>query len=445
MSDQRARDGRPNILFLFPDQLRHDWAGQDSSAPLRTPNLDALRARGATFTNAVCPSPLCAPSRACLALGLEYDASPVRGNPDNLPFDRPSVYGLLRDAGYHVMGCGKFDLNKGDCIAGRDAWGPDGKRNLAEWGFSDGVNNEGKYDGVNSGRETPRGPYMRYLEERGERQAHVADFAARGARSAFPTPLSDEDYCDNWIGRNGLNLLDAAPSGTPWFLQVNFAGPHNPWDITAGMRHLYAGIQFPPPTPCAAGDARAHQEVRRNYAAMVENIDTWVGRYVTELERRGELDNTVIVFSSDHGEMLGERGRWGKSAPYQPSVGVPLIVAGPGVAPGAVRREPTTILDLASTFLAYAGVRPPDDMESVSLRGALEHDGPGARDVVRSGLGEWRVAFDGRWKMIARENAPDELYDLRADPQELDCLPVAAAPGAVARRLADALERSRRG
>ena len=432
-------DARPNVLFLFPDQLRHDWAGLDASVPVRTPHLDALRARGVAFTNAVCPSPLCSPSRACLALGVEYDASPVRGNADNLPLDRPTVYGLLRDSGYHVMGCGKFDLNKGDCIAGRNAWGADGKRNLTEWGFSDGINNEGKYDGVNSGREMPRGPYMHYLEERGTRDAHVADFAARDALSAFPTPLSDDDYCDNWVGRNGLDLLDAAPSDQPWFLQVNFTGPHNPWDITTDMRRLYAGIQFPPPTPCPEPHRRAHQEVRRNYASMVENIDAWVGRYMGELERRGELDNTLVVFSSDHGEMLGDRERWGKGTPYQPSVGVPLVIAGPGVARGVVRREPTTVLDLAATFLAWAGIPSPDDMDSVSLAPALQRDGPNSRDVVLSGLGDWRIAFDGRWKLIVRQDAPDELYDLHTDPQELDGLPLDAAPSAVTRALAEAI------
>ena len=386
--------------------------------PVRTPRLDALRSRGVTFTNAVCPSPLCAPSRACLALGLEYDASPVQGNGENVPLDATTIYGLMRDSGYHVMGCGKFDLNKGDCIAGRDAWGIDGQKHLAEWGFSAGVNNEGKLDGVNSGRETPCGPYMQYLEERGARHTHIADFAARDRWSAFATSLSDEDYCDNWVGRNGLGLLDDAPQGQPWFLQVNFTGSHNPWDITASMRGLYAGIQLPPPTPCAPSEARAHQEVRRNYAAMVENIDTWVGRYVAALEARGELDNTIIVFSSDHGEMLGDRERWAKNAPYQPSVGIPLVVAGPGAATGAVRAEPTMILDLAATFLDWADVPPQPDMDSLSLAPSLAGD-DGPRDAVLSGLGPWRMAFDGAWKLIRRVDAPDEMYDLRDDPHEL--------------------------
>ncbi len=384
-----------------------------------------------TFTNAVCPSPLCAPVRACLALGVEYDSSPVQGNGENVPLDAATIYGAMRDSGYHVMGCGKFDLNKGDCIAGRDAWGLDGRKNLAAWGFSDGVNNEGKLDGVNSGRETPRGPYMQYLEERGARHAHIADFAARNRWAAFPTTLSDDDYCDNWIARNGLQLLDDAPSDRPWFLQVNFTGPHNPWDITADMRGLYAGIQLPPPTPCASFEARAHQEVRRNYAAMVDNIDAWVGRYVDALEARGELDNTIIVFSSDHGEMLGDRERWGKNAPYQPSVGVPLVVAGAGAQEGVTRHEPTTILDLAASFLDWANMAPTHDMEARSLVPALAGGSDGGREVVLSALGPWRMAFDGAWKLIRRVDGPDELYDLDADPHELANLagdrPAAAA------------------
>jgi arylsulfatase len=371
-----------------------------------------------TFTNAVCPSPLCAPVRACLALGVEYDSSPVQGNGENVPLDASTIYSFMRDSGYHVMGCGKFDLNKGDCIAGRDAWGIDGQKHLEAWGFSAGINNEGKLDGVNSGRETPRGPYMQHLEESGARHAHMADFAARDRWSAFPTTLSDEDYCDNWIGRNGLQLLDDAPPDRPWFLQVNFTGPHNPWDITADMRGMYAGIQLPRPTPCAPSDARAHQEVRRNYAAMVDNVDAWVGRYVDALGRRGELDNTIIVFSSDHGEMLGDRERWGKNAPYQPSVGVPLVVAGPRVARDVRRAGPTTILDLAATFGEWAGVRAPESMDSVSLAPALRDDGTDTRDVVLSGLGDWRLAFDGRHKLIARRDGVDEMYDLHDDPWE---------------------------
>ncbi len=412
----------PNILFLFPDQLRHDWTGANPALSLRTPYLDALNARGTRFTNAICPSPLCAPCRAILASGREYPRSPVQGNGDNVPLDEPTLYARLRDAGYHTMACGKLDLNKGDCIAGRPAWGLDGQAHLNDWGFSAGINNEGKMDGANSGREKPQGPYMQFLQERGLRQMHVDDFAHRTKLSSFATPLPDDAYCDNWIGQNGLDLLAAAPADRPWFLQVNFTGPHNPWDITEAMKGLYAEVDFP--QPYAAGDdpPEALLEVRRNYAAMVENIDRWVGAYMEALERSGQLDNTLVVFSSDHGEMLGDHDRWGKSLPHQPSIGVPLTVAGPGVLAGHAVDAPTTILDLVATFLEAGQADPLPAMDSLSLWPQLKGEST-ARSCVFSALGDWRAAFDGRYKLVEWTEAKrSALYDVQADPAELQNL-----------------------
>ena len=308
---------RPNILFFFPDQQRYDWAGEDPSLPLRTPHLENLRQRGMTFDKTICPSPLCAPCRAIIATGRDFANSPVQNNNQDLPNDYPTVYHLLRNAGYHVAGCGKFDLNKGACITQQPAWGLDGTNHLSNWGFSAGINNEGKIDGVNSGRQVAQGPYLNFLESLGLRQIHIDDFAARKPLSAFPTPLPDNAYCDNWIGQNGLDLLHAAPTDKPWFLQVNFTGPHNPWDITENMCSTYAPADFTPPANLNGASAARHQAVRRNYAAMIANIDAWLGRYIELLHKRGQLDNTLIVYSSDHGEMLGDHTRWVLYIPWQ--------------------------------------------------------------------------------------------------------------------------------
>ncbi|NQT52421.1 sulfatase-like hydrolase/transferase, partial [bacterium] len=397
-----AHDGdemptRPNILFLYPDQHRYDWLGDGSPVPVRTPHLDALARLGVRFTQALTPSPLCAPARACLAAGKEYDRCRVPTNGTDFPLDQTTVYALLRESGYHVIGCGKFDLHKAS-----PTWGIDGTKHLAEWGFSDGVDNAGKWDAIHSGRQSPRDPYMHYLEQRGLREAHVADFAKRrGSKAAVhATPLPDDAYCDNWIGDNGIQLLRRAPMGRPWFLQVNFTGPHDPWDITQAMSKLYDGVRFPPPNRGARLTPQQHNAVRQNYSAMVGNIDRWLGRFVTELRNNGELDNTLIVFSSDHGEMLGDHGRWGKCMPHQPSVGVPLVVAGPGVRKGHVCHEPTTTLDLTATFLQAAGLEVPKDMDSRSLLPLLRDDTDKHRDHVLSGLQGWRLVFDGRHKLI---------------------------------------------
>ena len=414
---------RPNILFFFPDQLRFDWVGNSPDLPIRTPYLNQLQQTGVTFTKALCASPLCAPSRASLASGKEYDHCPVKDNHDDYPLNEYTFYRQLRESGYHVLGCGKFDLNKGSCTSGQLAWGLDGKKFLTEWGFSDGINNEGKMDGVNSGKNTPHGPYMQYLEEQGLRQQHIQDFDLRRSRkgATFPTPLPNVSYCDNWIGQNGLILIDSVPIGLPWFLQVNFTGPHLPLDITQSMAELYENEVFPLPdddkTP-----AETHQAIRRNYAAMIENIDRRVGLYLDTLEKRGDLSNTLIVFSSDHGEMLGDRGRWGKGTPYHPSVSVPLVVSGPKVSRKIVSTLPTTILDLTATFLEYADLDIPEEMDSRSLKPLLEGQTDVHRDYVFSGFKKWRMVYDGRYKLINNWQKDSLLFDMQTDPTELNNL-----------------------
>jgi arylsulfatase A-like enzyme len=170
---------------------------------------------------------------------------------------------------------------------------------------------------------------------------------------------------------------------------------------------------------------------------MVENIDRWTGRFIAELERRGELDNTIIAFASDHGEMLGDHNWWRKRVPYQESVGVPLVVCGPGVREGVVSDAQVSIVDLAATFLDYGDVAIPGAMDSRSLRPLLEGRTDKHRDVALSALAPWRMAWDGQYKLVRGfdpsitsyytngQEPPYEdmrrfvlLYDRREDPQE---------------------------
>ena len=409
-----AAPKRPNILLLFPDQLRFDWTGANGKVNVRTPNLDALAKRGTRFTRVLVASPLCAPSRGCLACGKEYDRGRVPNNGVDYPLDQTTYYQRLRDSGYHVIGCGKFDLHKKT----KD-WGLDGKRLLKELGYSDGIDNAGKHDATSSGAVTPKDPYMALLHQRGLAAAHVEDFHKRKDYSAtFATPLPEDAYCDNWLGVNGLELLRNAPKGKPWHLQVNFTGPHAPMDITARMEGLCRGIDFPQPNGNTQFPAATHVAIRQNYSAMVENVDRWIGLYIEELRRRGELDNTLIVFSSDHGEMLGDHNRWGKSVPWQPSVSVPLFAAGPGVKPGVTSDALVSVMDLAATFLDYGGVARPTEMDSRSIRPLLEGRARTHREYLLSGLDEWRVVWDGRYKLITGFGDSTMLFDHATDPLE---------------------------
>lgn len=423
-----AAPRRPNFLLLFPDQWRFDWTGANKALPLRTPNLDALAARGTRFTKVVTPSPVCAPARACLAAGKEYGRCRVPSNGYDYPLDQTTYYTLLRESGYHVTGCGKLDLHKKT-----EDWGLDGKRLLKEWGFSDGIDNAGKHDAIRSGAVAPKDPYMAYLHKRGLAAAHAEDFKRRrGHTASFPTPLPDDAYCDNWLSNNGLRLLRGAPAGKPWHLVVNFTGPHEPWDITKSMDARCRGREFPQPNGSKEIPPATHVAIRQNYAAMIENIDRWVGLFIEEVKKRGELDNTVVVFSSDHGEMLGDHDKFGKSVPWQPAVGVPLIAAGPGVRRGATTDALASAMDLAATFLDYAGLARPKDMDSRSLRALLEGKTNSHREYLLSGLSNWRMAWDGRYKLVRGFQETQQLFDLAADPLENRNL-AAEQPGTVSR------------
>jgi len=421
---------KPNILLLFADEHRFDWHGVDSRLPVRTPHLRALARAGAWFQHALTPSPLCAPARSCLALSSEYgEGGAVRGNQSDLPEEARArtFYRRLAELGYRVGNCGKLDLNKRS-----HSWGEDGRHRVEgqsifrEWGFTDGFDSEGKGPAARFARD-PRGPYGVFLKERGLALVHQQDIEERKAadspyRITGPTPLPDEAYNDNWVGARGLELIEGMHGSDPWFLQVNFSGPHPPMDVTRSMHDWYRGIDFPLPEGNLEFGREIHQEIRRNYSAMVENIDCWTGRFLELLRSLGVLENTLVVYSSDHGEMLGDRGLWKKQQPFQPSVGVPLVVAGPGVSPGQRIGGPATLIDLPATFLDLAGAGTERFASGRSLRRQLGGDQDAGREFVRSGYGDWRLVFDGRYKLVAGHDAfggPGPwLIDLERDPAE---------------------------
>jgi arylsulfatase A-like enzyme len=393
----------PNVLFVFTDQQRPDWF-EWTDVPVRTPRVAALADRGVRFEDAVCPSPVCNPCRAAVATGMAYDRCGVRGNNVDLPLSRPTLYGRLRDeAGYHVMGCGKFDLQTG--FPG----GLSGAHDTEQYGFSaarfnPALNNTVRRFEADVNGE-PRDPYTAYLAEEGLLDAHVEDYRRRREEgtwtATFPTELPQEAYYDEWITRQGLDLLDSAPADRPWFLEVDLQNPHHPWDVTEEMHGWYRDpdVEFPEPVNCDLDVTDAdHQAVPRNYAAMIEHLDRCLGRFLDALEERGELEETLVVFASDHGEMLGDHGQWQKLSPLHASVGVPLIAAGPGVADQSAREEPVTILDLHSTFLDRAGL----DSGGVDSRSMVDTlaGGEPPREVVHSGLSSWRMAYDGRYKLV---------------------------------------------
>jgi arylsulfatase A-like enzyme len=368
---------RKNILFLFPDQHRGDWLpygkeifrsmGNDE-IPLRMDNLRRLMDRGVTFIRAATNSPLCAPARACLASGRQYQNCGTFNNEFCYPLNKKTFYSVLRERGYNVGGVGKFDLHKPVLF-----WGKDGRLPQHEaLGFTHAVDSEGKYDLVWSSYYEAKGPYSDFLHRRNLMEDHAHDYIRRflDAHDTCPTTLPEAAYSDNWTGNNALTMLETLHNDDrPWFLQVNFPGPHNPWDVTASMRKRWDTVDFPLPKGCSLdGEAAVRAlKIRRNYAAMLENIDFQIGRILIRLKELGEYENTLIVYASDHGEMLGDRGRYFKTVPYRGAVHIPLVIAGPDTQAGILSGELAQLHDLAATFAEYGGGSMPEPAEALSL------------------------------------------------------------------------------
>ncbi len=413
-----------NLLFLFPDQWRWDWLGFLSSAygkvPVQTPNLDRLAQRGTVFTQCRTSSPLCAPARACLATGRQYHRCPVRRNGQDLDFTKTrTVFQRLRNAGYRTACCGKTDLIAHGKPLGIDGW----SNAIGAAGFTHSDNQGGKGNAINIGREVPQDLWGSHMQQQGYWQQLVADWDLRvpGRRGVHipthPCPVPNEAHSDGFTATRALKFLQDWPvtSDDPWLLWVNFPGPHEPFDPPDDVADLYQGVNFPEPTdPLGPDDGNDHQAIRQAYAALCTNLDTWIGRILDTLDQRGETDRTLIIFSSDHGEMLGDHGRWWKSTWHDPSVRIPLIVAGPDVPGGETCDDLVELIDLGATLLAAAGLDPLPDAD----HRPLSTHGGSPRVIQRMGLDPWQAAFDGRYKLVRQEDQPDQLYDLTRDPLE---------------------------
>ena len=415
------------------------------SLDLRMQNISRLMKRGVTFYKSISPAPVCASARACLATGLNYSRCGCKGNGENTPTDKKTFYKVLRDGGYNVGGVGKFDLHKPDFDWGRDPIGWHWK--LEKYGFTKeySIDSEGKRAGIKSAvnefikpgkrkrfkqpsQYRPRGPYMTFLHERGLMDEHIKDFKRRtGPFRMFMTevtPLPDDAYDDNWVGQKALMMLEKFPKEQPWFLQVNFPGPHEPWDVTKRMKESVEGRLYPLPTGCSKEMAEELVDVRRNYTAMLENIDRNIGLMLEEIEKRGERENTIVIYASDHGEMLGDFGMWGKGKPWRGSERVPLAIAGPGIVDDKISDALVELQDLAMTIVDYAGLAMPEAVDSISLRPILEGIGEGHvhREYQCACLKEsdniyWKTITDGVFK-LAREKGELRLFNLEEDPWE---------------------------
>ncbi|MFI3326602.1 MAG: sulfatase-like hydrolase/transferase [Clostridia bacterium] len=409
---------KQNIIFLFPDQHRGDWLPLTKQElcelgieklPLEMPNLRKIMDKGIHFNNAITPSPLCAPARACLASGKRYENCGVPNNGYDYPEDLPTFYSALKDAGYSVGGVGKFDLHKKTMWWGLDGW----VDLFGKVGFTHAIDNAGKMDAANSGKIEPQDPYMLALHERGYAKYHSDNLKTR-KHSIEPTELPEDLYCDNWLSQKALDMLEEFPKDKPWFMQVNFTGPHEPWDVTKSMREKWENAEFDMPNNFTKEEINI-QGIRQNYAAMLDNIDRNIGNILGKIEEMGQLDNTVIVYASDHGEMLGDFDRFAKNRPERASVHIPMVISTPGMTKATVNTSFVELQDLANTFLDIANTSMETADESMSLMPIIKGEKTTHRTYQKSALNNWEMVKTDKEKIVLEDGKITRVYDYKND------------------------------
>lgn len=428
---QSQSSNQPNILFLLLDQWRPDWDGHHPDTPtgplpLNMRFLTEISQRGTRFTQAYVPSPFCGPSRACLAFGKEYDAT---GVPDNSRWTEDhttwtTVYKLLRDeGGYHTMTCGKDDFYEWDEHFSKYPGMEPRNMPLADLGFADAIRSDGKIR-VTKDSDRLNEAYRTFLEST---TVTTKDGRTIGARAAYKDCMEEpinahgkcdaksfpnEIYPDDFVKDRAIELLDRKPQGKPWFLQVNFPGPHHPVVSTSRMAASVMDRQWPDPIN-NPGWGRCPQQIEKyargvshfevppmadgrcNYAAELENLDLLMFTIVKHVEDMGDLENTIVIIAGDHGENLGDNGEVGKGMPWHASVSTPLFMFGPGLNQGQVYDGPVTTLDLGGTWLDFAGVNNlAPGMTTSSLRSILTaNENVPRRLTVNTGYVDWRAVI----------------------------------------------------
>ena len=452
-----------NVLLILTDQQRKDSIGAYGNGFVQTENIDRLAAEGVRFERTYCQNPFCCPSRASILTGLYQRTHGLWHN--GIRFDEvgaPTLGDMLTREGFRTGSVGKIHLGPrfgphppAGFEESSDYW--DRHPEMRRW--------RGPYCGFQAVEmtlghvhySTGGGHYGAYLEENFPEGVHL--FARenalvdRGYLQTWRNAMPEEHHYNTWIARRTMSMIDQF-GDDPFFIHCSFPDPHHPLSACEPYASMYDPADMPDPLPASLDELSALPPLYRarylgeeNYFSnipsfeeniageplremmsqmygMITHVDRCIGRIVDHLERRGVLDDTLIIFTTDHGELMGDHGMLLKGPfYYQSLLNVPLIVAGPGMRPG-VRDELTAHVDFVPTVLDWVGVDVPEHLPGRSLSGHLQGSPTSPRDAVLTefrpfGGPNMKVLHAGDWKYVYYGGEPwGELFNLRDDPGE---------------------------
>lgn len=382
---------RPNIVFVFADQLRGSSLGHVGQEQVLTPNLDCFAEQGIRFTRAVSNAPLCCPMRASLITGQHPLSHGILGNDILLREDAPSIAKSLSQAGYDTAYIGKWHLDGPD----RTAFTPPGPRRHG-FDFWAAVNCNHSYLVSYYYRDTPEPIWDTGYE-----------------------PTAQTDLAIEY-------LADHAGREEPLCMFLSWEPPHCPYDqVPDTFKRLYDTNSLTPRQNAVDPD----MSVTANYYAHISALDHEFGRLLEALDTPELRENTLVVFTSDHGDMLYSHGRGWKCKPWQESVIVPFIARWPGVVPaGVVEDAPFGLVNTVPTLLSLCGVQVPNEMDGEAMPHLLLHtDGPRPTSTpiyfymkaTNPSPDVWRGVVTKSHTYARFREAPWILYDDSADPYQM--------------------------
>ena len=439
---------KPNILLLVTDQHRWDTVGAYGLNDIcRTPHIDQLAARGVRFDNAFTPTAICSPARASLYTGVYPHKHGVTGNGLCINEDLPGVNHYLAEGGYRSGYAGK--------------WHADEARGPSDFGFVGddfmgyAFPGSGLLPGLQFSPKPKTGnPYQQYLEERGfalptVSHRYVGTNPGCQAQEMFALHEGPvESSIEYYVGEETISLIDQLNGDDPFFIWANFWGPHTPCLIPEPYFSMYNPADIPEhPSYCETFENKPYrqqliekmwglgdygwegfQQIAARYFGHVTLIDDQVGRIVNHLAQRGILEDTIIIFTADHGDCLGahkliEKGEFMYDEIYR----IPLVVAHPACQqPGSANDDFVYLHDLTSTFIDIAGVEQPAHLDGQSCLPAMLGDHtPNGRDEIYAvfhrhfTVAEQRMVRTRTHQFTFNSADQGELYDLVADPYQL--------------------------
>lgn len=430
---------KPNIVLMMVDQMRGDCLGVNENEFIETPNLDMMATEGYNFENAYTAVPSCIASRAAILTGMSQKSHGRVGYEDGVSWNyENTIASEFSKAGYHTQCIGKMHVYPERNLCGfHNIMLHDGYLHFAR-------NKEGKA----STQIEQCDDYLKWFREK---KGHNVDLIDIGldCNSWVSRPWGYEEnlHPTNWVVNESIDFLRRRDPSKPFFLKMSFVRPHSPLDPPKFYFDMYKDEDLPAPLMgdwankedeenrgkdinCVKGiiNKKALKRAKAAYYGSITHIDHQIGRFLIALSEYGELNNTIFLFVSDHGDMMGDHNWFRKGIPYEGSARVPFFIYDPGNLlkgkKGKVFDEVLELRDIMPTLLDFAHISIPNSVEGLSLKGLIEERDYTWREYIH---GEHSFGDDSNHYIVTKKDkflwfsqrGEEQYFDLEKDPKEL--------------------------